>query len=85
MKNISICRLAKDPRFKIKVSVDKEIRKIRYLNVITGVECENPDLAVQSKVKDKEITDKWNDLIKSVKHDKRLYYKISEGMQVIEY
>lgn len=85
MRKTSVCRLARDPRFKIKVSINKEMKKINYLNVITGAECENPDLAVQSSTKDKEVTDKWMYLIESVKHDKRLYYKISEGMQVIEY
>lgn len=85
MKNMSICRLAEDPRFKIKVSVDKEISKLSYLNVLTGTECENPDSVIQSTLKNKEINDKWSCLIESVKQDKRLYYKVLEGMQVIEY
>ena len=85
MGNITICRLAKDPRFKIKVSINKEINKIKYLDIMTGAECENPDLAVHSKNMINEINDKWQYLIESVKHDKRLYYKISEGMNVIEY
>lgn len=84
MANITVCRLAKDPRFKMKVSFNKEINKIKFLNVITGAECESPDLAFHSR-SDNEINDKWQHLIESVKHDKRLYYKILEGMKVIEY
>lgn len=85
MGNIIVCRLAKDPRFKIKVSLNKEVNKIQYLNVMTGLECESPDLVLNNKTEDKEINDKWQYLIQSVKHDKRLYYKITEGMKVIEY
>lgn len=85
MKHMSICRLAKDPRFKIKVSADRKGSKVKYLNVLTGTECESPDSAIESTVKNKEISDKWSCLIESVKKDKGLYYKVLGGMQVIEY
>lgn len=85
MVNISVCRLAEDPRFKIKVSFDKETNKIKYLNIMTGEECESPDLVMVSTNMDNDINDKWRYLIEAVKHDKRLCYKISEGMNVIEY
>lgn len=85
MANISVCRLAKDPRFKIKVSYDKETNKIKYLNIMTGEECENPDLVLLSTNRNNEINDKWRYLIEAIKRDKRLCYKILDGMNIIEY
>jgi hypothetical protein len=85
MVNISVCRLAEDPRFKIKVSVDGKTNKIKYLNIITGEECENPDLVLLSTNINNEINNKWRYLIEAVKNDKRLYKKVLEGSSVIEY
>lgn len=85
MENMSICRLAEDPRFKIKVGFDRKTNKIKYINIMTGEECENPDLALLSTNKKTEINDKWHYLIESIKHDKTLFQKVLGGMKVIEY
>lgn len=85
MANISVCRLAEDPRFKIKVSFDKRTNKIKYLNIMTGEECENPDSVLLSINKNNEVNSKWRYLIESVKNDKTLYRKVLGGMDVIEY
>jgi len=85
MGNISICRLAEDPRFKIKVSFDKKTNKIKYLNIMTGEECENPDSVLISTNGNNEISNKWHYLIESIKLDKGLYQKVLGGMGVIEY
>lgn len=85
MANISVCRLAKDPRFKIKVSIDGKINEIKYLNIMTGEECENPDLVLLGTNMNSEINNKWRYLIEAVKNDKKLYKKVLEGRSVIEY
>lgn len=85
MANVSVCRLAEDPRFKIKVSFDRKTNKIKYLNIMTGEECENPDLVLLSIKMNNEINTKWKCLVESIKQDKRLQQKLLGGMDVIEY